>query len=614
MYRLGQLALVIAIGLSCAGLLWWVGDTLDHNNRARSNPTTIIAPADTAASRTHSTPASTEVTRIDLDLASAQLRVAAVLLTLLTGVIAVLMWRSRSQRAVRSPVSATTTDYQLAARLAALADQVAAQRHQLEATHTAVANIAANTHAPDSARRPTEERTRSLFLSQMSHELRTPLHGILGHAQNLRRDSLTHLGGHTGLEAIERSGQQLLGVINDLIDLARLEDGQLALTRQPCDLQQLVGEASKAVQPHAAEKGIVLNIETSPAPLPWVFSDGPRLRQLMTRLTDSAIACAAVEKGGRGALNLTLRFGDTGLSIVGTRRGGRHARQSAGNESLAVDCSRASPDTSLAFSVGSRLVSLFGGEMLRDVASGDFSARIPCDAAVRPAAPGIAQPAALPAGLHCRLMLVDTEATDRTLFADLLASPNCAVEGEASIERARQRLHDQAFDLVLLDIGEPDQTAQENASELRLVAAGQPKVVALCNGGLSQAARHAEQAGFDAVLTKPIDPGQLMATLGALLELPAATSLGQHAQSSHAVETPWPQPLGRETATKIYAALDRGDIDSLFALADELAVHSDAPPSDVQTLGLLARLFDFAALRRLAEQLGAGPTDGPVDA
>jgi hypothetical protein len=162
---------------------------------------------------------------------------------------------------------------------------------------------------------------------------------------------------------------------------------------------------------------------------------------------------------------------------------------------------------------------------------------------------------------------------------------------------ARRRLQGTPFDVVALAVDESTPGIEDVVSELRLIAAGSPRIAALCDGPEQVPAT----APFDLVIQHSRDTEHLTAALEGL----------RGPETPDVPPNDWPQPLGEKTATSIRAALDRGDIDSLLALAESLKDQPDAPAADVETLMHAARHFNLETLRQLAMRCGGGPTRDP---
>lgn len=132
-------------------------------------------------------------------------------------------------------------------------------------------------------------RAKSEFLASMSHELRTPLNAVLGHSQLLSMDASLSVGVHEQLGEIERAGQHLLALVNDLIDLARIEAGKLDVFLESVDLHSVVDESMALVQPLAQQHGIALAIHAGLQNVPRVRADHIRLRQVLVNFLSNAV-------------------------------------------------------------------------------------------------------------------------------------------------------------------------------------------------------------------------------------------------------------------------------------------------------------------------------------
>ncbi len=162
--------------------------------------------------------------------------------------------------------------------------------------------VATRTHELEMARDAAESanRAKSAFLSLMSHELRTPLNAILGFASLLRGDVASEK--HRGdLDIISRSGQHLLGMIDELLDLARIEAGRGTAEIAPCDLKRLIRDVADMMRVRALQKNLELRVAESPAFPRFVETDDPKVRQMLINLLGNAI-----KHTGRGSVTLRL--------------------------------------------------------------------------------------------------------------------------------------------------------------------------------------------------------------------------------------------------------------------------------------------------------------------
>ncbi|WP_129672080.1 PAS domain S-box protein [Candidatus Chloroploca sp. Khr17] len=135
---------------------------------------------------------------------------------------------------------------------------------------------------------------KSVFLANMSHELRTPLNAILGFSQLMARDPNLTPAQHENLDTINRSGEHLLHIINDVLDMAKIEAGRHTFLAGPVDLQRLLDDLRILFRLRAESKGLALNIEAAPTVPPWVTTDEAKLRQILINLLGNAIKFTTV--------------------------------------------------------------------------------------------------------------------------------------------------------------------------------------------------------------------------------------------------------------------------------------------------------------------------------
>jgi len=454
-------------------------------------------------------------------------------------------------------------------------------------------------------------RAKSEFLSNMSHELRTPLHGVLGYAQILQRDAATSPGQRENLEAIERCGQHLLTLINDILDLTKIEAGQMQLDVQATDLQQLLEDVRMIVAQRADSKGLLLRMSLA-ADLPCaIYTDAVKLKQILLNLLGNAVkfteqGTVTLQAQLDPDKQLHFEVSDTGIGIPADKISSIFDPFHQAREGQAID------GTGLGLAINQRLISLLGGKSFRVESEpgvgSRFGFRIPC----RPATQGRqADPGGLTAGgrqrlvagMSCRVMVVDRLTENRGVLESLLRLANCEVESLADEAEAIRRLGERAFDLILIDLRQIGRGTTETVSTLRhAIAFGSAKLVAVSANVLEDSEQLARQAGFDAFLAKPFSDQQLFGLIERLLDIHFETCPAQQ-QIPLELQPEWPKELAVHTAEKIRAAIELGDIASLFQLAEELAENPDAPPADAENLALMARMFDFDGLRRLSERM-----------
>jgi PAS domain S-box-containing protein len=370
-------------------------------------------------------------------------------------------------------------------------------------------------------------RAKTEFLSRMSHELRTPLNAVLGFAQLLRmngRDPLTPGQGEQ-VRHIERAGQHLLAMINDVLDLSRIEEGAMALQLAALEVSATVQEALVLLQTAAAEADVALQVDGGP-PL-RVRADAQRLRQVLVNLLSNAVKYN--RRGGRVAVawsadedgRCRIEVTDTGIGLDEAQR----AHLFEPFNRLGAERSKVE-GAGIGLVITRRLVQLMQGSLQVSSTPGRGS----CFSVLLPAAPAAAaEPAAglggedAPAPITDAVVLyVEDNRLNQELLRQVLRlrpalTLLCASTGARALELARHR----APQLLLIDwhLGDMDgaQVLQRLRSEAGL--AGCPAVV-LSADATRERQEAAVRAGFDAYLTKPFGVTDLLSCLDRLVGPP----------------------------------------------------------------------------------------------
>jgi signal transduction histidine kinase/DNA-binding NarL/FixJ family response regulator len=452
---------------------------------------------------------------------------------------------------------------------------------------------------------------KSTFLANMSHELRTPLNSILGYAQIMQRESAGDPRNARRLELVTRSGEHLLQLINDLLDLSRIEAGRIDLQLRPCALRRLVAEIAEQFQGRAAQKGLGFD-HHQPRPLPeWVLADEHRLRQVLTNLLGNAIkftetgevALAAAVQPANGVVRFDVR--DTGIGIASADL----ARifepfQQAAPPALAAQ------GAGLGLAITERLVNLLGGQLhvaSRLGAGTHFWFELPLPPTDAPTL-GTDAPRIITGygGPRRRVLVVDDEANNRELLCDLLGGLGFVVVEADGGRPALAACVRESFDLALVDLRMPG--IDGLALIPRLTAAAHPpgRIVALSASVFPIDRTQAVAAGADDFLPKPIHEPTLFATLQRLLDLewkgpPAASPPPRDSN------TPWEQlPLpSRAALMEMLALIDGGDVLGLEEKLRTLRVQHPASTPFLDRLAGLAACYQMAALSEVVRQAAA---------
>jgi two-component system, sensor histidine kinase len=383
----------------------------------------------------------------------------------------------------------------------------------------------AKAEALDQARLLSEARSR--FVATMSHEMRTPLHGMLGMV-NLLRHEVPDAHVQRRLSVVQRSGQHLMQVINDVLDFSRSEAGSLPIHSQPFALQPVLQEAADMVRASALEKGLSLDVQIRIAPDEWVEGDAMRLRQVVLNLLGNAIKFTA--HGGVRLLaardddtgHLRVAISDTGEGIAAQElpRIFEPFHQAQGTYE------RRHGGTGLGLTISRDLCRAMGGDITCTSVVGQgsvFVAQWPLPRVRRPEAERV--PTQWPVGgsreaLHgLRVLLVEDNPVNALVAQVMLDQLGTQVTMVDDGEAALQWLQHSTPDIILMDCEMPGIDGFETTRRWRTMEQAQsiPRcpVVALTANGPETFETKGRPAGMDAYLGKPFDLEALATTLSA---------------------------------------------------------------------------------------------------
>ena len=371
-------------------------------------------------------------------------------------------------------------------------------------------------------------QAKSVFLAAMSHELRTPLNAILGYAQILGRDSSLSERQAAGLTTIEQSGEHLLTLINDILDLSKIEAGKLDLLPTVIDLPEFLRLIADIIRVKAEEKSLLFLYE-APADLPRAIqADEKRLRQVLLNLLGNAVRFSdkghvalrvTTMPGDAGAIRIRFEIEDTGIGIAPAQMGSlfRPFEQ-------AGDVHRRFGGTGLGLAISRQLVRLMSSDIgVRSrPAEGSvfwFEIAVPLAevelASIAPSSTIVGYE-----GARKRALVVDDVPGNRKMMSDFLATLGFEVseadDGASALEAARAV----PPDLVLMDIVMPGMDGIEATRRMR----ADPALARVAIIGVSASTSKSDEervraAGANVFLSKPVDLGRLMGEIATLLEL-----------------------------------------------------------------------------------------------
>jgi signal transduction histidine kinase/ActR/RegA family two-component response regulator len=391
------------------------------------------------------------------------------------------------------------------------------------------------------------DRAKSEFLANMSHEIRTPMTAILGFTDVLSQ-GVTDPEKVEAAEIVKRNGEHLLEIINDILDLSKIDAGQLDIERVPCSPWQIVADASSLMRVRAAAKGLDLTVKFEGLIPETILSNPIRLRQILINLIGNAIKFTEVggvrlvtqlvrdEKGGP---QLRFEVTDTGIGMSQESMSRLFKPFSQVNSSLA----KAAEGTGLGLAISQRLARMLGGSITVASVLGKgstFSATVqagPLDGVKmlecpEEAIPRVKVPPKVVVQerpkLSGRILLVEDGPDNQRLIGLLLrragAEVTLAENGVVALEKIKQASLDGAFDVtqgstapfdvILMDMQMPLMDGYEVARELRRLGYEHP-IIALTAYAMSADRQKCLDAGCDDYATKPISEESLLKTVAA---------------------------------------------------------------------------------------------------
>jgi signal transduction histidine kinase/DNA-binding response OmpR family regulator len=463
-------------------------------------------------------------------------------------------------------------------------------------------------------------RAKGEYLAHISHEIRTPMTAILGFIDVMLEPDQTAGEREEALLTIRRNARHLSELINNVLDLSKIEAGQMSVEKIPCDLPELIAQTAWLIRPTIEEKGLRFKVVVDGAVPRRIRTDPLRVRQILVNLIAYArrftergeielrIAC---QSGSHGAEHCRLLFSirDTGIGMSPQQVARLFMPFAQADQTTA----RRFGGTGLGLAISKTLANLLGGDITLESTLGKGSTfTVHIDGGCvegtetfseyvepRPSAEG--ERCAGTTLLQGRILLAEDGPDNQRLIAHHLRRAGADVAIAANGRLALEMLARQPFDLVLMDLQMPELDGWATLAELRKSGSKLP-IIALTAQAMSEDRERCLNAGFDDYLPKPIDKQKLLATVGRHLPAPTGAQRSGHANlmcSDLASDPELADVLQEfvrtlpEKINRLYELLTRQDIDELRRFVHQLKGAAGGygfPPITARAAELEARL------------------------
>lgn len=400
----------------------------------------------------------------------------------------------------------------LQAQAAALEEAVRERTRELEQAKTAAESASA---------------AKSGFLAMISHEIRTPLNGVLGMATALVESEDLQGEQREMAEIIQSCGLSLLELLNDLLDLSKIEAHKMEMETRDFDLDALCQEVQQIHEPRAESKGLDFRVRQDARARGWISCDPTRLRQVINNLVSNALKFTAtggvyVDLRRRGDV-LEIDVRDTGPGVPPERRDRLFEAFTQTDASI----TRKFGGTGLGLTISRRICRLLGGDLVHEPAPGGgarFIARVNvCDARPRPRSVDSSAEAAnaVLMARDWRILVAEDSETNQRVLRLLLRRYPLRIDMVHDGAEAVEAHFADAYDLILMDVNMPVMNGLEAAAMIREVEAARelrsvPIIALTANAMTHQVSSYLRQ-GVDAHVAKPVRREELIAVMARLL-------------------------------------------------------------------------------------------------
>ncbi|QHV99791.1 ATP-binding protein [Spirosoma endbachense] len=509
----------------------------------------------------------------------------------------------------------------LAARSGAEIGRKVAEERLLQIQQQLENTVEARTRELATAKEDAEaaNRAKSEFLATMSHELRTPLNGILGYTQLFKRDPDLTKSQQNGIKIMHDCAESLLSLINDVLDLSKIEARKMEVFSEVFYLPELLHNIAQQTQIRAEQKGLCFETDLSPNLPQWVVGDERKLRQVLLNLLGNAVKFTptgtvtfrADYKPGQGheaTLPPTIRFmiEDTGVGI---------ANEQLASIFLPFQQIRESVDfvegTGLGLSITDQLVRLMNGDLYVSSQAGrgtQFRLSLALPEAAIPSETNptakLSQPIIGYEGPRKTILVADDGWENCSILTNLLIPLGFTVIEARNGREAVEQAVAHRPDLILLDLVMPYLDGFGALKQIRTNAdTNSARVVAFSARVFEQDKQKSQQAGFDDFIAKPIDFDALLTTIGHLLNLawktrPVNDAAAEMTTRFDTIPTDTSSVPDRSQLEALYKLASMGDIQGILAYLADIEQKSSAYNRFISEIRRAAGEFDTRQIRK----------------
>lgn len=473
-----------------------------------------------------------------------------------------------------------------------LAETVEALRHNQKSLATALS-------AAESA-----NRAKSVFLANMSHELKTPLNAIIGFSQMLAQESTFSKDHQEKLTIINRAGWRLLSVINDVLEITRIESGRTTTQKEPFDLNGALTAVEEAMHIRAADKGLTLTIMRHGKLPAFVLGDVNLLRQVLLSLLGNAVKYT---EQGQICLHVTavgdsicFAVSDTGLGIAPEDQ--QHIFQPFFQAEAGISKGEG---TGLGITISREFIRLMGGELhvTSEIGRGStFSFTIPLPTTPTPAsATQQGRIVGLETGQKIyRILVADDQPDSCEVIIQMIKDKGFEVRAAANGQQVLEIFDAWHPHFIWLDMRMPVMDGFEAARQIRARPNGQEvRIAALTASNGLEDRDIILAAGCNEMVQKPVRQERLLEVMAKLMELPVHTENEAVERVTHpSLENL--NNLSNEQRVTLCQAAEQLDYDASLAIAESLRLDH---PAEAQAITTLVESFRFDRLQALCNQV-----------